>query len=224
MIVRHLGHIDFDVIMKCFLSAFDNYYVKMPTDHGFYRQRWKASGVRLDLSYGMFHKDVLVGFIINAIDDRQGTQTAYNAGTGVIPEFRGRRIVKAICEYAILDFIKNGITKCQLEVITKNSKAIKSYEGIGFKTCKSYKCFNGAISAETEHDFKLKKVSFEDVIWDILPNQAYYSWDNQSKSLAQGDYKYYQIFGNNGIQSFFVINPKTGYLAQFDAIEDSTTV
>ncbi|MFC0603784.1 GNAT family N-acetyltransferase [Winogradskyella pulchriflava] len=221
MKVQHLGNTDFEVIMACFHSAFENYYVKMPTDNDFYKQRWKAAGVRFDLSYGMFDDGKLVGFIINAIDNRQGELTAYNSGTGVIPEYRGKRIVKSIYDYAIPELLKNGITKCQLEVITANDKAIKSYEGIGFKICKHYKCFKGRLTVKKQNNFDLKKVSYQLVDWNTLPNQAFYSWDNQKESLAKGNYEYYQVFVDDKIQSYFVMNPDSGYVAQFEVLEDS---
>jgi ribosomal protein S18 acetylase RimI-like enzyme len=220
MIVRHLGDTDFEVIMECFLSAFENYFVQMPTDYGYYRDGWKAAGVRYDLSYGMFDNDKLVGFIINAIDNRQGHLTAYNSGTGVIPEYRGKRIVKTIYEYAIPDLIKNGITKCQLEVITENEKAIKSYEGIGFAICKNYKCFKGRLSTEDENDFSLKKVLYKDMNWKDLPNQDMYSWDNQKGSLEKKDFQYYQVLIGSKIQSYFIMNSENGYIAQFEVAED----
>lgn len=218
MIVRHLGNIDFKTIMECFLSAFENYFVKMPTDQNFYKERWKAAGVKLDLSYGMFDNDKLVGFIINAIDHRQGELIAYNTGTGVIPKYRGKRIVKTIYDYAIPELIKNGITKCQLEVITENEKAIKSYEGIGFKKCKHYKCFGGTISVETQTNYSLKNIDFKAIDWNEVPNQDLYSWDNQSKSLGHGNYKYYQVLAEDVIQSFFGINPENGSIAQLDVL------
>ncbi|EDP72486.1 acetyltransferase, GNAT family protein [Flavobacteriales bacterium ALC-1] len=222
MIVSHLGDTDFETIMDCFLLSFENYFVQMPTDHEFYQERWKAAGVRYDLSYGMFDEDKLVGFIINAIDRRQGHLTAYNSGTGVIPEYRGQRIVKAIYDYAIPDLIKNGTTKCQLEVITENDKAIKSYEGIGFKKCKHYKCFKGELSTEGENDFILNKVSYDDMSWENLSNQDLYSWDNQKESLAKGDYDYYHVLKANQLQSYFIMNTESGYVAQFEVIEDSS--
>lgn len=218
MVVRHLGDTDFKTIMECFLSAFDNYFVKMPTDHNFYVARWNAAGVRFDLSYGMFDNNKLVGFIINAIDERQGELTAYNSGTGVIPDYRGKRIVKIIYDYAIPDLIENGITKCLLEVITDNVKAIKSYEGIGFKICKHYKCFSGAISVEAQNKYTLKEMSFDAVNWDTMPNQELYSWDNQYSSLAKGNYKYFQVLVNNEVQSFFAVNPENGYIAQLEIL------
>lgn len=219
MEVRHLGHTDFDVIMECFLAAFENYYVKMPTDHEFYRERWKAAGVRYDLSYGMFDNDKLVGFIINAIDHRQGYLIAYNSGTGVIPNYRGQRIVKAIYDYAIPDLVRNGITKCQLEVITENDKAIKSYEGIGFQICKHYKCYKGTLNSEGDN-YSLKKVTHDDLNWNKLPNQNLYSWDNQKESLEKGNFDYYQVEVNERIQSHFIINPDSGYVAQLEVLDN----
>ena len=218
MVVRHLGDSDFKTIMECFLSAFENYFVKMPTDHNFYKERWKAAGVNFNMSYGMFDNDKLVGFIINAIDERQGELTAYNSGTGVIPEYRGKRIVKAIYDFAIPDLIQNGITKCLLEVITENVKAIKSYEGIGFKICKHYKCYGGMLSVETQNNYALKEVDFDAIDWSELSNQELYSWDNQSESLEKGNYNYYQVLVDNQVDSFFAINPENGYIAQLEVL------
>ncbi|WP_400075118.1 GNAT family N-acetyltransferase [Winogradskyella sp. R77965] len=221
MVVKHLGDTDFEMIMECFLLSFENYFVKMPTDHNFYRERWKAAGVRFDLSYGMFDDNALVGFIINAIDKRQGHLTAYNSGTGVIPKYRGKRIVKAIYEYAIPDLIKNGITKCQLEVITENEKAIKSYEGIGFETCKHYKCFKGMLTTENNTDFILNKVSYDEMNWEALPNQGLYSWDNQKESLVKANFQYYQVLVEDKEQYYFIMNSKSGYIAQFEVLDNS---
>jgi ribosomal protein S18 acetylase RimI-like enzyme len=221
MVVRHLGDTDFKTIMECFLSAFDNYFVKVPTDHNFYKQRWRATGVRFDVSYGMFDNTKLVGFIINAIDNRNGEYIAYNSGTGVIPDYRGQRIVNTIYDYAILDLMKHGITKCVLEVITENVKAIKSYEGIGFEKCKYYRCFGGIISVEDLTNYALREVDFSFVDWDTIPNQELYSWDHQTRSLEKGNYKCFQVVVANQIQSFFVINPLNGSIAQLEVFDQS---
>ena len=221
MEVRHLGNTEFKVLMECFLLAFENYYVQMPTDHDYYKQRWNAAGVRYDLSYGMFDGNRLVGFIINAIDQRQGHLTAYNSGTGVIPEYRGKRVVKSIYEYAIPELKKNGVTKCQLEVITENERAIRSYEGIGFKRCKYYKCYKGTLSTDITTDFALEKVSYEAMNWIVFPNQDLYSWDNQKESLIKADFDYYQVKVDHKIESYFIMDAKSGYIAQFDVLETS---
>jgi len=132
MIIKQLHTTSIHTIIDCFLLAFDQYFVEMPSDKVYYIERWKAAQVDFALSYGMFDDEKLVGFILHAIDKRFGVLTAYNAGTGVISEYRGKRIVKALYQFAIEDLKQNGIKKSTLEVITENEKAIKAYEGIGY--------------------------------------------------------------------------------------------
>ena len=171
-----------------------------------------------NLSYGMFDKGKLAGFIINAVDNRNGEWIAYNTATGVIPEYRGRRLVKSIYEYAIPDLKRNGVTKCSLEVIDKNAIAIKSYQSIGFEICKTYKCFNGNLSLEDDSSISIKEVGFNQIDWDAMPNQDYYSWDHQVATISKGNFGYYQVFYNGILESFFVIDPENGNIPQFELL------
>ena len=221
MIVRHLGDTSFNEIMECFLKAFENYFVKMPTDHEFYLQRWKAAKVRYDLSYGMFDDDRLVGFIIHAIDNRHGDYIAFNTGTGVLPEYRGQHIVKSMYEYAKPKLKAHGITKCALEVITENTIAIKAYKRIRFEICKRIECFQGTISAETFSALDIREQGYEAIDWTQMPNQESYSWDNHYKSLNQTGYKCYEVFNDSHLESYFVINSERAYLAQFEVLNQN---
>ena len=221
MIIKKLDSINFLTLIDCFLKAFENYFIKMPTDPAYYEERWKAAKVRYDLSYGMFMDEKLVGFIINAIDEREGNLIAFNSGTGVIPEYRGQRIVNSIYQYAIPDLLKNKVSRCRLEVIKDNAIAIKAYTKIGFEIIKSYKCYSGTIQLKHSiSDFELKKVDAQYFNWDQF-NQALYSWDNQLQAIKQGSFHFYAVLLNGVLNAYFVINPKNGYVAQFDVVEDS---
>lgn len=222
MVVKHLGNTDFEIIMECFLSAFDNYYVKMPTDYSYYKTRWKAAKVNFNLSYGMFDKEKLVGFIINAVDERKGETFAFNTGTGVIPSYRGKRIVKTIYNYAIPDLLKNGITKCSLEVIVENKKAIQSYKSIGFKICKNFKCFNNELR-QSKNELKIVVTTFNQINWKQIPNQYNYSWDFQSKSLEKSNSKYYYVYNKNEVESFFALNLENGTINQLEVLKDNSS-
>jgi len=190
----------------------------MPLDRNYYKERWSLSNVNFNLSYGMFDKEKLVGFIIHAIDKRNGILSAFNTGTGVISKYRGQRIVKLIYEYALIDLEQNGIVNSSLEVITKNEVAIKSYQSVGFEICKTYKCFSGTINIENGDQFELTEISQDKIDWSNLPNQEYYSWDNQQETIIKGKYQFFQVLNNGITESFFIINPGSGYLAQFDLI------
>jgi ribosomal protein S18 acetylase RimI-like enzyme len=220
MTVRTLEKVAFKSIIDCFLISFENYFVEMPTDLEYYKERWDNAKVRFDLSYGMFDDEKLVGFIINGIDKRNGDVIAFNTGTGVIPEYRGKKIVKSIYEYALKDSKQNNITKCSLEVIKENVIAIKSYESIGFKKCKNYKCFKGKIHIEDKGSIELNEVDYNQ--FDTINlNQEYYSWDNHKNSIKDGNYRYFQVLKDQIPESYFVINPVNGYLAQFDLLNQN---
>ncbi|GAA4278651.1 GNAT family N-acetyltransferase [Aquimarina mytili] len=223
MKIRRLDIIEFSVLMECFLKAFENYFVKMPTDHEYYRQRWEMAKVRLDLSYGMFYDEKLVGFIINAIDQRQNDIIAFNTGTGVLPEFRRQNIVHSIYQFAIPELRKHGVTKCQLEVIKENIVAIKAYKKIGFHCIKNYKCYNGDIilNDTLSSDVELKRVNTKYFDWNTL-DQNTYSWDNHFNTISRGKYEYYAVLFNNTLDSYFVVNPLNRNLAQFNTLKNTT--
>jgi len=146
LLVQKLENIEFDIIVDCFLKSFANYFVDIPSDKNYYKERWKIAKVNYGLSYGMFDGEKLVGFILNAIDERNCVKIAFNTGTGVLPEYRGKRIVKSIYDYAIPDLKNNGVSKCSLEVIIENTKAVNIYKRIGFDICKTFNCFSGDIT------------------------------------------------------------------------------
>lgn len=220
MTVRNLNKVSFDELVDCFLLAFQNYYVKMPTNKDYYEQRWKAAKVDFNLSYGMFDHEHLIGFIINGIDTRFDVKTAFNTGTGVIPEYRGRRIVHSIYDYAINDLRSNGIKKSTLEVITKNDKAIRAYTSVGFKITKEYMCFAGTIKISNVPSLELKEMSIKNFDFTKLPNQQFYSWDFQKETIKEGNYVLYYVMNNDILESYFIINPENNSLAQFDILNE----
>lgn len=221
MNIKPLSEIDFPELVNCFLKAFEGYFVKFPTDSNYFKNRWNIANVNYDLSYGMFEEGSLIGFIIHAIGERDGELTAYNTGTGVLADYRGRGIVNVLYQFAIPQVKKEGVSKCSLEVIQENRAAIRTYEKIGFEICKKYKCFRGTIRNNSSSPI-IEELRAEDFDWKNLPDQQLYSWDNQKNSVLRGNYSFYKIRGadKNPIGSF-IINPDSGYLAQFDCTENN---
>lgn len=223
MNVKSLTNTSFETVLACFLAAFENYYVKMPTDPEYYKKRWAAAKVDFNLSYGMFEEEELIGFIIHAVDNRFGKLTAYNTGTGVIPKFRGRRIVKSIYDFAVKDLAKNGIEKSILEVITLNEFAIKAYKGVGFTICKNYKCYEGNpnIDISLEDNIEVKEIANKDIDWSLLPKQEYYSWDFQKETILGANFDFYQVYFEDKLESYFFIDKKKLMLGQWDVYSNN---
>lgn len=221
MQITTLEHIDVSVIINCFLEAFANYFIPLPSEHVYYETRWAAAVVRYDLSYGVFEKGQLIAFIIHAIDERAGETIAYNTGTGVLPNYRGKGLVKQLYHYALQDLKAKGIRKTKLEVIQKNSIAISCYQKLGFQIVKELWCYKGVLQTNASADIQVEECSITTVNWDKLPKQDEYAWDFQKETLCNGGYRFYYILHKGKRQSYFVLHENNGMLAQFDLLEYS---
>lgn len=222
MEVRNLKDVEFSKIIESLLSAFENYYVPMPQNEEYYEKRWKAAKVDYAMSYGAFDDDKLVGFIIHGIDKRNGKLTAFNTGTGVIPEYRGKRLVKTIYDFALSDLHQKGVEKTSLEVIQENERAVKAYKSVGFKVCKNYLCFSGDLNIDKPKECELVAANLSEVDWSSLPFQEYYSWDFQKESILEAGYDFYYVNAQGKSVAYFILNPANNYIIQFDVLNDES--
>jgi len=225
MVIKTLDHTSFDNIITCFFKAFENYFVPIPNNKELFKSRWENAGVNFRYSYGMFHEDQLVAFIIHAIDHRNGHLTAFNSGTGVLPEYRGQRIVQKIYAQAIPQLKEIGVTKCALEVITQNIKAIKAYERTGFRIHKTFHCYNGSIAPITTHsNLNIERTEVSKIDWTSLPHQHMYSWDHQKETLEKSDFTLFKVYFQDKWESYFIMDTARGYVAQLDIVAPSNNV
>lgn len=211
MEIKSLNVITREEVITCLLTAFSNYFVVLPDDVDYWKARYKAAQIDWSLSYGMFDGEKLVGFIINGIDVHEGRKTAYNSGTGVLPDYRGNAIVDRLYEHAFPEFRKAGIEKCLLEVICENERAMKVYNRIGFETRRKLYSFKGSLPVASG-DLQLQNTSFSEILSTGLYDPKNYSWDNLSKPVeisehnkncflltsAEGELKGYLVLGPNG--------------------------
>lgn len=128
---------------NCFNEAFADYFVPFHTTDEFWKGRFKKANTDQELSIIVMDGDQAVAFIHTGVDDINGIKTAYNGGTGVIPSHRGQRLTTYMYAYLFEAFKKAGIQQSILEVIQKNTKAMKIYEHLGFKKTRGFNCFSG---------------------------------------------------------------------------------
>ena len=217
MEIRTLENTSPAEITTCFNAAFAGYFVPITATEEALKNRWRSSRVNLNLSVGAFENGKLVSFIFTGIDNWQGKKTAYNAGTGVLPEFRGRKLVSELYDFAFPLFRKNNIEQCTLEVITENAKAIKAYQNVGFQIARTLHCYKGEIKpAETENTFDHKIPTVFD-LEELTALQPFsFSWDNCNASIAANPevYECHQLLENGHLKAYALLNPANSYLAQ----------
>lgn len=181
MDIRDLSTTPLTVVVDSLLRAFEGYFVPMPKELAVWEQRFARSGASWSRSYGAFHDGELVAFIIHAMGDADGRRTAFNTGTGVVPEHRGKRLVDALYAHALIDLRRDGVEQCALEVITKNEPAVRVYERIGFHRAHTWKCFQGKPKSTLAETLRRE----DDPFGIDLGNDGWYSWDHRLEALRR---------------------------------------
>jgi ribosomal protein S18 acetylase RimI-like enzyme len=214
MEIKNLEHTPLKDIVTALVEAFSDYFVQMPNNIPYWENRLRIARHDPTLSFGMFDGTVLAGFILIGVDIHEGHLTAFNTGTGVLPNYRGKNIVDKLYEHAIPQFKSRGITHCSLEVIEANHKAIKVYERIGFAKNSFYYCFKGELKTPQENMI-LKKIDFDDVHLDKRSHLN--SWDHTDKAIQlAANYSCFEVLENEKAMGYFVIDPATGYIPQLN--------
>lgn len=205
-------------LVHCLNASFAGYFVPMPTDVEFWRTRFENARVNWGHSWGAFEDGNLVGFVVNAIDHKNGVLTAYNSGTGVLPEYRRQRLVDQLYGFGLEALSEFGVEQCTLEVIDKNVRALKVYERIGFEITTRLHCYKGKLEA-TDLGTRIQQVECSELRSSV--SDAHYSWDNTFTTIiaAGSAYQAYFVYAENVSEpiGFFIINPSNGYLAQLES-------
>jgi RimJ/RimL family protein N-acetyltransferase len=215
MEITTLESIEIEKIVSCLTAAFKGYFVEMPTSVDFWKNRFSAARVDYSLSFGILDKGELVGFILHGIDFEGTEKIAFNTGTGILPNYRGKKLVDKLYSYAFPLLVNSGITKSKLEVIDKNERAIKVYERIGFKKTRKLKCFKGHINCKQKTTIKIAAANLKEC---ETMRTATYSWDNTTTTISNaGSYSIYKVLEEKEL-GYFIINPQNGYIAQLESL------
>jgi ribosomal protein S18 acetylase RimI-like enzyme len=217
MEIRSLSHTSLDNIIEALQSAFSDYFVPISGDLSYWENRLRIARIDYSLSFGMFDQEKLVGFILNGIDPSDGKLTAFNTGTGVIPEYRNRQIIDQLYAAAQPAFIRHGISQYALEVIEENKKAMRVYERIGFRTSRHFRCFKGQIRP-TGAAVETRAVSFPGHHPDMDADEAWQSWDHMQPAIALAGalYTCFEVVSGGRAIGYFMINLQNGYIARLN--------
>ncbi|WP_321347919.1 GNAT family N-acetyltransferase [uncultured Draconibacterium sp.] len=203
-------------LCNLFNAAFADYLVKIEMTPESLQDKFDSENVSLEHSVGIFSDGKPVGFIFHALRDSASGKMAYNAGTGVIPKFRGKNATVRMYEYILPKLAKYGVKEVVLEVIDKNPPAIKSYKKVGFTILHELECFKGFpdISSPDKPlivEESADKFTPPDHFWDWQP-----TWQNTTQTvLRSGQYKTWSILRGNRAIAYLTGNPGSGRIAQF---------
>lgn len=133
-----LQDVNLQQLADCFNLAFSDYEQPIRFSVKSLQYYLTASAVNLSLSCGAFWQDELVGFILNSSGVYHEQAVVFDAGTGIVPAHRGKKVFSALFDYTCLQLQHRGIAKYYLEVLQSNHHAQTIYQKKGFSVQRAY--------------------------------------------------------------------------------------
>jgi len=189
IVYRVLTDEDFFELYHTALAAFSDYVVPYQPTQDALQRMYLINGVELTLSVGAFDGGKMVGFTVNGIGDWNRRPTAYDSGTGVIPEYRGRKISREMFEYILPILRENNVEQYLLEVITENEPAVRLYQSLDFEIMRRFSVYKrkeaAFIAGNPLEIVEIKEI--ETLDWQLLESFWTYhpSWQNSTDAIKR---------------------------------------
>ncbi|MDF2721116.1 MAG: hypothetical protein K0Q59_791 [Paenibacillus sp.] len=131
--IKRLEDCTFKQAVELWNGGFSGYYSDMSTTMEKFVPRLGQESIRPDLSVAAFVDGQPAGFVLVAKKTVGGVDIAWNGGTGVSPQFRGKGLAKLLMQEAVKSMRESGAATGLLEVVQKNAGAIAAYKSAGFE-------------------------------------------------------------------------------------------
>lgn len=154
---KNLDGVALGQIAECLNLAFSDYPIPIHLNEEELGHFLAADGVDLTRSYGAFCGEEMVGFLLHSFHDYRGCRAVFDAGTGVVPAHRGKKVMTQLFAYAKQQLAQNAVERYYLEVLQQNDKAIALYEKQGFSVVREFSVLRACGLPE---DAKAEAVSF----------------------------------------------------------------
>ena len=219
MQIQHLKGFPLVEIVDCLNQSFADYYVPIPEDLKYWGRRFRGARVDRIYSFGALEGRMLVGFIMQGIDQYRGGRTVFNTGTGVLPNYRGKGLVDQMYEASWPVCRENQVEQCALEVIQENHRAIHVYQRNGFAISRDLRSFSGKLAGP---NIPLTISPLTEL--PTYANDQWVSWDFTRTAMLIGafDYRHFEVLdGQQNRVGSFSIDHDRKLLARMDPKEGS---
>lgn len=180
---------DRDQLHRTLSEAFADYHLDMSymTEMRLWK-RCAKNAVDFQRSIAAYDDGRMVGFTLIGIDDWQGELAAFDAVTGIIPEYRGRGLARAMFDQAVPGLRALGVKKFLLEVLQPNHAAIRAYEKAGFVATREFACFDVSLEGLDKNlgegcDLRVMPVAVDTVLGFRSKVDWVPSWENSFNAI-----------------------------------------
>ena len=212
---------------EAFLQSFADYMVPIQLNAEQFRAKMKREGVIPSFCVAAYVGNTMAGFILTGLGEWHGIPTAYNAGTGVLPQYRGYNLTQQLYAYMLPKLRESGIEQCLLEVIRENAPALKSYKAVGFRKTRTldlFRTMKNEVLLKVEEPYNVSVTATSKPDWKAYGCflDAEPSWQNTAEAIRKSPDEKVMLEAHNELQElvgYLILFPMTGSVAQF-AVEE----
>jgi len=131
--IRHLDTCSFQTVVEIWNRGFQGYAVDLTQTLDSLLTRIISHGISISDSFVAFMDGEAVGFLLNGLRVSGDAKLAWNGGTAVVSEMRGKGVGKKLVEATLEFYVKESVNRAMLEAISNNESAIKLYSRCGYE-------------------------------------------------------------------------------------------
>lgn len=220
---KTLANVELDDLLAVFNLSFSDYIVPFHLTKEILAAKIIAEKLDMNISVGAFEEGKLVSFILQSEKLENGQKIIYNGGTGVVPESRGKGLVRKMYDFIIPALKERGADVLLLEVIEGNTAAIRAYENLGFSIVRKLLCFKGNINSGAENSTitikEMENFHWDNLLsfWDIEP-----SWQGSVYVLnpMPENYQALGAYSDENLVGYIIYNPGARRVLQIAVHKD----
>ena len=136
--------------VEAYNRGFEGYFYDQKKDIDSFSKRFGLDELSPEYSVVAYYEGQPAGIVLSGIKKVNGEMVAWNGGTGVAKELRGKGVGRKLMNAVIDIYRENDVRYATLEAISRNESAIELYKKIGYDVKKRLKFlqFNEVFNAQ----------------------------------------------------------------------------
>lgn len=171
--------------VEAYNRGFEGYFYDQTKDMDSFSKRFGLEDLSPEYSVVAYYEGRPAGIVLSGIKKVNGEMVAWNGGTGVAKELRGKGAGKKLMN-AVMDLYReNDVRYATLEAISRNESAIELYKKLGYDVKKRLKFlqFNEVLNAQVfetaKSNYQIEHVSPQELT-AVHFYQHQSPWQNQN--------------------------------------------
>lgn len=191
MKIKKLSQVTLEEALTAWNKGFEGYIVPIKMDIQAFVNRIASEGLSPEKSIVVFMHGEPCGIIMNGFREINGRKIAWNGGTGIAPQYRGKGLSAAMMSEVLSIYKAENAHTAVLEAIEENERAIKLYKKAGYAITDQLLYLNKKLTHKEIDSLTESRLAIKKIYPEQLQSLSFYdsdaAWQCQWQSAKQGE-------------------------------------